>query len=77
MENETPNTPPATEERKTEPAAISREDMDEAIKKAVAEVVKSTRESMLKEIQDAKLREESSENAEGDYSYSALVEDLE
>lgn len=77
MENEMLDTPPAAEDRKNEPAAISREDMDEAIKKAVAEAVKSTRESMLKEIQDAKLREESSENAEGDYSYSALVEDLE
>lgn len=77
MENEMLNTPPAAEERKNEPALISLEDMDEAIKKAVAEAVKSTRESMLKEIQDAKLREESSENAEGDYSYSALVEDLE
>ena len=77
MEKEIIETPPAAEERKNEPAAISREDMDEAIKKAVAEAVKSTHESILKEIQDAKLREESSENAEGDYSYSALVEDLE
>lgn len=76
MEKETPNTPPAAEERKNEPAAISREDMDEAIKKAVSEAIAATRESVLKEIQNAKLREESSENAEGDYSYSALVEDL-
>lgn len=76
MENENLETPPATEERKNEPAAISREDMDEAIKKAVAEAVKSTREAVLKEIQDAKLKEESGE-AEGGYSYSELVEDLE
>lgn len=76
MENEKLETPPAAEDRKNDPAVISREDMDEAIKKAVAEAVKSTREAVLKEIQDAKLKEESGE-AEGDYSYSALVEDLE
>ena len=76
MENEKLDTPPATEERKNDPAAISREDMDEAIKKAVSEAVAATREAVLKEIQDSKLKEESSE-AEGDYSYSALVEDLE
>lgn len=76
MENEKLDTPPVAEDRKNEPAAISREDMDEAIKKAVAEAVKSTREAVLKEIQDAKLKEESDE-AEGGYSYSKLVEDLE
>lgn len=75
MENEKLDTPPATEERKNDPATISREDMDEAIKKAVSEAVAATREAVLKEIQDSKLKEESSE-AEGDYSYSALVEDL-
>ena len=76
MENEKLDTPPATEERKNDPAAISREDMDDAIKKAVSEAVAATREAVLKEVQDSKLKEESSE-AEDDYSYSALVEDLE
>lgn len=76
MEKEMLDTPPAADDRKNEPAAISREDMDEAIKKAVSEAVAATREAVLKEIQDSKLKEESSE-AEDDYSYSALVEDLE
>lgn len=75
MENEPIETPPESEPRKNEPATISREDMDEAIKKAVSEAVAATREAVLKEIQDAKLKEEANETE--DFSYNSLVEDLQ
>lgn len=63
-------------ERKNEPAGISREDMESAIAKAVADAVAATREEMKKMYGDQVLKSEVS-SGDGGESYSELVEDLE
>ena len=68
MENE------EVEERKTEPACISKEDMQAAIEKAVADAVKATRESMLEEIQKKTLSTETEDSEKTDYD--SIVEDI-
>lgn len=64
-----------TEERKTEPAGISKEDMQAAIAQAVAEAVKATRESMLEEIQKKTLSTETEEGEKTDYE--TIVGDIQ
>lgn len=71
MENEDQIQEP---ERRTEPAAISKEDMQQAISLAVEQAVKQTREVMEKEFQRKTLETETDSGKEDDYA--SLVEDL-
>lgn len=63
------------EERKTEPAGISKEDMQAAIAQAVADAVKATRESILEEIQKNTLSTETEEGEKTDYE--TIVGDIQ
>lgn len=72
MENEDQIQEP---ERKTEPAAISKEDMQQAINLAVEQAVKQTREAMEKEFQRRTLETETDSGKED--NYASLVEDLQ
>ena len=71
MENEDQIQEP---ERRNEPAAISKEDMQQAISLAVEQAVKQTREVMEKEFQRKTLETETDSGKEDDYA--SLVEDL-